>query len=45
VLAQALTVAQGEAVLSVASLPEGLYVCRLEVEGRAVLTRKVAILH
>jgi hypothetical protein len=35
---------QGEVNLPVAGLAAGLYVCRLEVAGQALLTRKVAVL-
>jgi len=43
VLSQQLDALQGQAVLSVADLTEGIYFCNLKVDGRAVKTEKFVV--
>ena len=43
VLSQQLGALQGQAVLSVADLTEGIYFCNLKVDGRAVKTEKFVV--
>jgi hypothetical protein len=43
VLSQQLEALQGQAVLSVADLTEGIYFCNLKVDGRAVRTEKFVV--